>query len=104
MLRGARGNSGVITSLLFRGFAKAFSGKESADCKALANALTLGSQAAYKSVMNPAEGTILTVARAAAEKAQELCGTVTDTADFWEQVCAAAREALAKTPEQLPVL
>ena len=104
MLRGARGNSGVITSLLFRGFAKAFSGKESADCKALANALTLGSQAAYKSVMNPAEGTILTVARVAAEKAQELCGTVTDTADFWEQVCAAAREALAKTPEQLPVL
>ena len=104
MLRGARGNSGVITSLLFRGYAKAFSGKETADNVELANALTMGAQAAYKSVMNPAEGTILTVARVAAEKAQEICGNVKDTAGFWEQVCIAAREALAKTPEQLPVL
>ena len=63
MLRGARGNSGVILSLIFRGFAKGLAGKKEADCADLTNALGLGVENAYKAVMNPTEGTILTVAR-----------------------------------------
>ncbi|MGN0614226.1 MAG: DAK2 domain-containing protein [Porcipelethomonas sp.] len=104
MLRGARGNSGVITSLLFRGFAKAFSGLETAKCADIAKALENGVEAAYKSVMNPTEGTVLTVAREAAEKAAEIALVSEDTAQFWEQVCIAAEDALERTPEQLPVL
>ena len=69
LLRGARGNSGVILSLLFRGFATGLKGKEEADGMALAQALDAGVKAAYKAVMKPTEGTILTVARLAAEKA-----------------------------------
>ena len=68
LLRGARGNSGVITSLLFRGFSKGLKGVEEANGTDLANALTLGVEAAYKAVMKPTEGTILTVGRVAAEK------------------------------------
>ena len=68
LLRGARGNSGVILSLLFRGFSRGLKGKEAADGADLADALTLGVEAAYKAVMKPTEGTILTVAREAAEK------------------------------------
>ena len=68
MLRGARGNSGVILSLLFRGFSKGLKGKETANGADLAAALTLGVEAAYKAVMKPTEGTILTVAREAADK------------------------------------
>ena len=71
MLRGARGNSGVITSLLFRGFSKALKGKDEASAEDLANALKMGVEAAYKAVMKPTEGTILTVSRLAAEKAAE---------------------------------
>ena len=67
MLRGARGNSGVITSLLFRGFSKGLSGKKEASCDDIASALEIGVEAAYKAVMKPAEGTILTVARVSAE-------------------------------------
>ncbi len=104
MLRGARGNSGVITSLLFRGFSKAFSELETATCDDIASALKLGVEAAYKSVMNPTEGTILTVARAAAEKAMAIAEQSEDITAFWEEVCSAAQEALDKTPEQLPVL
>lgn len=104
MLRGARGNSGVITSLLFRGFSKAFSGIDTAKCTDIASALEKGTEAAYKSVMNPTEGTILTVARVASEKAAEIAEVSEDVAVFWEQVCTAAQEALDKTPEQLPVL
>jgi len=104
MLRGARGNSGVITSLLFRGFSKAFSGLDTVDCLDISTALDLGVEAAYKSVMNPTEGTILTVARVAAEKASEIAETSDDVAVFWEQVCDAAQVALDNTPEQLPVL
>ena len=70
MLRGARGNSGVILSLLFRGISKGLEGKETADAKDIANALSLGVAAAYKAVMKPKEGTILTVARAAADRAR----------------------------------
>ena len=67
MLRGARGNSGVITSLLFRGFSKALAGKTDAEAADLAKALQMGVEAAYKAVMKPTEGTILTVTRLAAE-------------------------------------
>ena len=69
LLRGARGNSGVILSLLFRGFSKGFAGKREVDGKDIAEALKLGVDNAYKAVMKPTEGTILTVARVAAEKA-----------------------------------
>ena len=104
MLRGARGNSGVITSLLFRGFSKGLEGREQAGCDDIAAALEIGVEAAYKSVMKPAEGTILTVARMSAEKARESSFVTNDPVALWSDVCAAAKEALAKTPEQLPIL
>lgn len=103
MLRGARGNSGVILSLLFRGFSKTFSGLEDADCHNIADALKSGVDNAYGAVMNPAEGTILTVSRVASEKAEELSESKS-LCEFWEQVCIAAKDALDKTPEQLPIL
>lgn len=102
MLRGARGNSGVITSLLFRGFSKALSGKTNAEAADLARALQMGVEAAYKAVMKPTEGTILTVTRLAAE-----AGTACDTDDvptLWAAVCAAGQTALEDTPNLLPVL
>ena len=71
-LRGARGNSGVILSLLFRGFSKALAGKTTADAQDLAKALRSGVDAAYKAVMKPTEGTMLTVARMVAEHAQSI--------------------------------
>lgn len=104
MLRGARGNSGVITSLLFRGFSKGLAGKNEADCDDIANALEIGVEAAYKSVMKPAEGTILTVARVSSEKARESSFQTNDPVSLWNDVCLAAEDALAKTPEQLPIL
>ena len=104
MLRGARGNSGVITSLLFRGFSKGLAGKKEAGCDDIASALEIGVEAAYKSVMKPAEGTILTVARVAAEKARESSFMTNDPVSLWNDVCIAAEGALAKTPEQLPIL
>lgn len=104
LLRGARGNSGVILSLLFRGFSRGLSGLKTADCPHLAKALEIGVDAAYKSVMNPTEGTVLTVSRAAAEKAKELAEYSESIQSFWDGVCCAAQEALDKTPEQLPVL
>jgi len=102
MLRGARGNSGVITSLLFRGFSKALSGKTTAESADLAKALQMGVEAAYKAVMKPTEGTILTVARLAAEKAAAC--TEMDVPALWEQTLAAGQAALEDTPNQLPVL
>ena len=104
LLRGARGNSGVITSLLFRGFSKGLADKKEADCDDMANALEIGVDAAYKAVMKPAEGTILTVARVSAEKARESSFITIDPLVQWADVCAAARDALDKTPEQLPIL
>ncbi|MGN1416947.1 MAG: DAK2 domain-containing protein, partial [Oscillospiraceae bacterium] len=104
MLRGARGNSGVILSLLFRGFAKGFSGKDEISCEDIANALALGVEDAYKAVMNPTEGTILTVARTASEKATQSVKLTNDPVILWTDICSAAEEALAKTPDQLPVL
>ena len=102
MLRGARGNSGVITSLLFRGFSKALKGKTEADAADLANALQMGVDAAYKAVMKPTEGTILTVTRLAAEKAAQC--TEMEVPAMWDAMMAAAQEALNDTPNLLPVL
>ncbi|MGN0689743.1 MAG: DAK2 domain-containing protein [Oscillospiraceae bacterium] len=104
LLRGARGNSGVILSLIFRGFSKGLSGKETANPADLAKALRFGVDGAYKSVMKPTEGTILTVARVACEKAEEIAKDCDSSVILWEEVCKAAAEALEKTPEQLPVL
>lgn len=104
LLRGARGNSGVILSLLFRGFSKALSGKTEADCHDLANALDLGVKGAYKAVMNPTEGTILTVARLASEKAAAIADTAESEAAMWSEICDEADKALAQTPDMLPVL
>ncbi len=105
LLRGARGNSGVILSLLFRGFSKGLEGKEEADAKDIAHALSLGISAAYKAVMKPTEGTILTVARLASEHAQQVAQQeeVTEVM-MWKEILSAAEDALAQTPEMLPVL
>jgi len=104
LLRGARGNSGVILSLLFRGFSKGLAGKEKASCTDFANALELGVDAAYKAVMKPVEGTILTVAKAASVKAQEISLSTNDDDIFWTEVCAEADKVLQQTPDMLPVL
>lgn len=104
LLRGARGNSGVITSLLFKGFDKALAGKAEADTALLAEALDIGVSKAYKAVMKPTEGTILTVARLSAAKAKQVCKDVTDISEFWEIVCREAETVLDTTPELLPTL
>lgn len=102
MLRGARGNSGVILSLLFRGLSKGLAGKHEATVEDYCNALKLGAEAAYKSVMKPTEGTILTVARVAAEKAND--AQCKDFPELFDVLTTAAKETLDKTPEMLPVL
>ena len=102
MLRGARGNSGVITSLLFRGFSKALKDKTEASAADLAAALQMGVEAAYKAVMKPTEGTILTVTRLAAEKAQQC--TEMEIPAMWDATLAAGQAALEDTPNLLPVL
>ncbi len=104
LLRGARGNSGVILSLIFRGFSKAFKGIEEADGKDIAKAFRAGTDAAYKAVMKPTEGTILTVVRQAAEAAEKMAEINNDPIEVSFAALQAAKEALAKTPEQLPVL
>ncbi len=104
MLRGARGNSGVILSLLFRGFAKGLAGLEEAKGADIANALEIGVQAAYKAVMKPTEGTILTVARMGAQAAQVAARDSVDPLVVFQATCKAAAEALANTTEQLPIL
>ena len=105
MLRGARGNSGVILSLIFRGFAKSVKGAGQLDGPGLAKALQLGSEAAYGAVMRPAEGTILTVAREAAQRALETAqGITNDVLTVWRAALDAARESLANTPYLLPAL
>lgn len=103
-LRGARGNSGVILSLIFRGFAKGLSGCTEAGCENFADALQLGVDAAYKAVMKPAEGTILTVVKAAAAKAKEAALSTNDVLIFWNEVCSEAEAVLAQTTEMLPQL
>ncbi|MCQ2459568.1 MAG: DAK2 domain-containing protein [Ruminococcus sp.] len=103
-LRGARGNSGVILSLIFRGFAKGLAGLEEAGCEDFANALQYGVEAAYKAVMKPVEGTILTVVKAAANKAKEISNETNDEVTFWKEVCAECETVLAQTTEMLPQL
>ncbi len=103
LLRGARGNSGVITSLIFKGFDKAFKEIKEASAEDLARALELGVERAYKAVMKPTEGTILTVARLASVKARETCQT-DDIPAFWDGVCAEAERVLDTTPDLLPTL
>ena len=102
MLRGARGNSGVILSLLFRGFSRSLKGLEECDGRQLATALQAGVEAAYKAVMKPAEGTILTVARIAAEQAVEVDEPCFET--VLTVAIDGATGALAETVEQNPVL
>lgn len=104
LLRGARGNSGVILSLLFRGISKGLKGKTTADAQCIADAFTLGVEAAYKSVMRPTEGTILTVARETAEKAQELCKSTNDILVLFHEMSIQANDTLQRTKEMLPVL
>ncbi|MDD6619644.1 MAG: DAK2 domain-containing protein [Eubacteriales bacterium] len=104
LLRGARGNSGVILSLIFRGFSKGFKGLTEAGAKDIANAFKEGVDAAYKAVMKPTEGTILTVVREASEAAQEMAKIQDDPLEVAFAALQAAKEALAKTPELLPVL
>ena len=104
MLRGARGNSGVITSLIFRGFAQGLKDIEEVDGKNLAAALGIGVDAAYKAVMKPTEGTILTVARMAYEAGIEAAKYDRDVVSVWQTIVDKANEALAITPQLLPVL
>ncbi len=103
-LRGARGNSGVILSQLLRGFSKVVTNYEVIDSIVLANAFQKAVETAYKAVMKPKEGTILTVARGAAEEAVELAEHEDDLVKILEGVIAKAEEVLAQTPEMLPVL
>ena len=103
-LKNARGNSGVITSLLFRGFAKELAGVDEADAAKLAAAFDAGVKSAYKAVMKPTEGTILTVSRMAAEHALEAAQHGADIEGVLTALLEAARETLVKTPDMLPVL
>ena len=104
LLRGARGNSGVILSLLFRGLAKAIKGKDSLTAQELAGAMADGVDAAYKAVMKPAEGTILTVSRVATRAAVEFAEAGSDVELMLVCALEAAKDALAETVEQNPVL
>ena len=103
-LRGARGNSGVILSQLLRGFTKAIREEKEIDVIALAAACNRARETAYKAVMKPKEGTILTVASGIAEKASEMAQETDDLEEFISAVISYAEEVLAKTPDMLPVL
>ncbi|MBD5428978.1 DAK2 domain-containing protein [Lactobacillus sp.] len=104
MLMGARGNSGVITSQLFRGFYKATTGKKTLNAQDLADAFSNGVTTAYKAVMKPVEGTILTVARVAAEEGKNKATETEDVVEVMKAVVDGARKALKSTPDLLPVL
>ncbi|MDT3843471.1 MAG: DAK2 domain-containing protein [Bacillota bacterium] len=103
-LRGARGNSGVILSQLFRGFSKEIQTVDTINVTTLANAFGRATETAYKAVIKPKEGTILTVARGMADKAAELVFDTDDVIEFAEKVIAHGDETLQKTPDLLPVL
>ena len=104
MLRGARGNSGVITSILFRGFGQGLKDMEEVNGKNIAAALGIGVDSAYKAVAKPTEGTILTVARMAYEAGLEAARENSDSVYVWQAIVNKANDALAITPELLPVL
>lgn len=103
-LRGARGNSGVILSQLFRGFAKVIAEYDAITVDVMARAMEKAVETAYKAVMKPKEGTILTVAKGAAVKGKELADTTNDPLVFMEAVIKEAERVLGKTPDMLPVL
>ena len=103
-LRGARGNSGVILSQLLRGFTKAIQGAEELNAELIAAAMEKGVETAYKAVMKPKEGTILTVAREAAARAVEIAPETESLDSFFEEILNHAEEVLLKTPDMLPVL
>lgn len=103
-LRGARGNSGVILSQLLRGFTRSVRKSQELSPEDIAAAMEKGVETAYKAVMKPKEGTILTVAREAAAKASELAEDAEDLEAFFHEIFAYAEETLAKTPDMLPVL
>ena len=103
-MRGARGNSGVILSQLLRGFTKGVKKFQDLDAPAIAAAMEKGVETAYKAVMKPKEGTILTVAKAAAAKATEVAEDASNLEEFFMEIFRHAEETLAKTPEMLPVL
>lgn len=103
-LRGARGNSGVILSQLFRGFTKEIKKADTVDVETLANAFVRATETAYKAVMKPKEGTILTVAKGMADKAVEIAPQTEDVLDFARQVIEHGDYVLSQTPEMLPVL
>ena len=104
LLMGARGNSGVITSQLFRGFSQSVKGKDELDGQALALAFQSGVEVAYKAVMKPVEGTILTVSRGAAIGAKNKAEATNDAVEVMKAALEGAKTALAKTPDMLPVL
>lgn len=103
-LRGARGNSGVILSQLFRGFTKVIAEYDELDVQVLTDALQKATETAYKAVMKPKEGTILTVAKGMSDYALELCDETSDLITFMEGVIKEGDHVLSKTPDMLPVL
>ncbi|MEA5051689.1 MAG: DAK2 domain-containing protein [Oscillospiraceae bacterium] len=103
LLRGARGNSGVILSLLFRGFSRSLSGRSEASSRDLYQSLCKGVESAYKAVMKPTEGTILTVAREASEKAADVYESM-EPVELWAFIVEQCKDTLARTPDMLPVL
>lgn len=103
-LRGARGNSGVILSQLFRGFTKIIKDKDELDMDIFTQALQKAVETAYKAVMKPKEGTILTVAKGVAEKAQEINGSADDFDTFFKEIIFYGEDVLKRTPDMLPVL
>ena len=105
-LRGARGNSGVILSQIFRGFVKSMKGNDELDATVLGNAVMHAAETAYKAVMKPKEGTILTVASAGARRAEEILreGEMTDLLQICDEIVQSMEDMLLKTPDMLPVL
>nr|WP_255700246.1 DAK2 domain-containing protein [Lactobacillus sp. S2-2] len=104
LLMGARGNSGVILSQIFRGFANSLDGISEADANDYANAVLVAAKTAYSSVMKPTEGTILTVIRCAAKKGQDIVKETNDVAKLADEIAEEADKALKTTPDLLPVL
>ena len=103
-LRGARGNSGVIMSQLIRGFCKTVGNSKTIDSLLLASAVNKAVETAYKAVMKPKEGTILTVARSISDKASEIAPVTDDICELVREALESGKEALKRTPELLPVL
>lgn len=104
LLRGARGNSGVILSLIFRGLAKGLEGCQMVDAARFAKAFGAATEAAYSAVAKPTEGTILTVVRLVSLGAEDIAKNSGNFVEFWDKICKKANEILLKTPEFLPVL